>query len=160
MDYSQLSDFEINVAVFEALHDGSPDCKEGDDGAMLLVSFEGDVVGGDIVEVEVVRGSFDPCNNASDAWPIIQDNFISIIFDEDGNEPPQNAWCKAITKTGESHYGSEKEPLKTAMIAFLMKANKCTFCDGIGFIQIDHGENIGIEHKACPQCEGKCYVHP
>ncbi|ENJ2114626.1 protein ninX, partial [Escherichia coli] len=25
MDYSQLSDFEINVAVFEAIHNGSPD---------------------------------------------------------------------------------------------------------------------------------------
>ncbi|ELM1952530.1 protein ninX, partial [Salmonella enterica] len=24
MDYSQLSDFEINVAVFEAIHNGSP----------------------------------------------------------------------------------------------------------------------------------------
>lgn len=40
MDYSQLSDFEINVEVFEALHGGSPDCKEGDNGEMLLVSFE------------------------------------------------------------------------------------------------------------------------
>jgi hypothetical protein len=29
MDYSQLSDFEINVAVFEAIHNGSPDYKEG-----------------------------------------------------------------------------------------------------------------------------------
>ncbi|MGI4260975.1 phage protein NinX family protein, partial [Escherichia coli] len=27
MDYSQLSDFEINVAVFEAIHNGSPDYK-------------------------------------------------------------------------------------------------------------------------------------
>lgn len=160
MDYSQLSDFEINNLVALAI------------GAKVTDSYRvGDVresvyyaLGEDEFCVRRGYGSismqFDPCNNASDAWPIIQENFISIIFDEDGNEPPQNAWCKAITKTGESHYGSEKEPLKTAMIAFLMKANKCTFCDGNGFIQIDHGENIGIEHKACPQCEGKCYVHP
>lgn len=32
MDYSQLSDFEINVAVFEAIHNGSPDYKEGENG--------------------------------------------------------------------------------------------------------------------------------
>ncbi len=58
MDYSQLSDFEINVAVFEAIHNGSPDYKEGENGAMVFISFEGDIVNGDAVEVEVERGSF------------------------------------------------------------------------------------------------------
>ena len=43
MDYSQLSDFEINVAVFEAIHNGSPDYKEGENGDMVFVSFEGDI---------------------------------------------------------------------------------------------------------------------
>ncbi len=61
MDYSQLSDFEINVAVFEAIHNGSPDYKEGENGDMVFVSFEGDIVNGDAVEVEVERGSFNPC---------------------------------------------------------------------------------------------------
>lgn len=152
MDYSQLSDFEINKAVAEIVINGDWFLEPSDENPSWF--FNLGVEGKNTVKLP------DYCNNASDAWPIIQDNFISIIFDEDGNEPTQNAWCKAITKTGESHYGSEKEPLKTAMIAFLMKVNKCTFCDGNGFIQIDHGENIGIEHKACPQCEGKCYVHP
>lgn len=55
MDYSQLSDFEINVAVFEAIHNGSPDYKEGENGAMVFISFEGDIVNGDAVEVEVER---------------------------------------------------------------------------------------------------------
>lgn len=36
MDYSQLSDFEINVAVFEAIHNGSPDYKEGENGRWCL----------------------------------------------------------------------------------------------------------------------------
>ena len=71
MDYSQLSDFEINVAVFEAIHNGSPDYKEGENGAMVFISFEGDIVNGDAVEVEVERGSFNPCANPADAWPII-----------------------------------------------------------------------------------------
>ena len=78
MDYSKLSDFEINAAVFEAIHGGSPDYKEGDGGAMVLISYEGDVVGGDAVEVEVERGVFNPCNSPADAWPIIAENKICI----------------------------------------------------------------------------------
>ncbi|HHY6411282.1 TPA: phage protein NinX family protein [Salmonella enterica] len=161
MDYSQLSDFEINKLVANATGTQVEETYQFVNGGEDIADhMSGIVLMRKITSNRKHWKLYDPCNNASDAWPIIQDNFISIIFDEDGNEPPQNAWCKTITKTGESHYGSEKEPLKTAMIAFLMKANKCTFCDGNGFIQIDHGENIGIEHKACPQCEGKCYVHP
>lgn len=71
MDYSQLSDFEINVAVFEAIHNGSPDYKEGENGAMVFISFEGDIVNGDAVEVEVERGSFNPCANPADACRLL-----------------------------------------------------------------------------------------
>lgn len=46
------------MAVFEAIHNGSPDYKEGENGDMVFVSFEGDIVNGDAVEVEVERGSF------------------------------------------------------------------------------------------------------
>lgn len=63
---------------------------------------------------------FDPCNNPADAWPIIEENKISLDFDGDGYEPQQNAWCKASTQCGHVYYGSEKEPLRNAMIAFLM----------------------------------------
>lgn len=89
MDYSQLSDFEINVAVFEAIHNGSPDYKEGENGDMVFVSFEGDIVNGDAVEVEVERGSFNPCVNPADAWPIITENNISIILDNPQCRAPQ-----------------------------------------------------------------------
>lgn len=93
MDYSQLSDFEINVAVFEAIHNGSPDYKEGENGDMVFVSFEGDIVNGDAVEVEVERGSFNPCVNPADAWPIIEKYRLSIInLDED-------EWVHAVWPT-------------------------------------------------------------
>lgn len=116
MDYSQLSDFEINVEVFEALHGGSPDYKEGDNGEMLLVSFEAEVVGGDIVEVEVVRGSFNPCNNSADAWPIITENKISIYAAILGDS--RGEWGAEASFT--EHYHFHNNPLRAAMIVFLM----------------------------------------
>lgn len=159
-DYSQMSDFEINKLVALAIGAKVTDSyRVGDERETIYYSLGED-------EFCVKRGygsfvsQFDPCNNPMHSWPIIHENLISITFDEDGYDPPQNAWCKAITKTGESHYGSEKEPLKTAMIAFLMKVNRCKFCGGDGFLQIDHGQDIGVEQKACPECEGKCYAHP
>lgn len=121
MDYSQLSDFEINAEVFEALHGGTPDYKDGDNGEMLLVSFEADVVGGDIVEVEVVRGSFNPCNNPADAWPIIKENNITLIL-QDGISPcaisgVNTGICFEIEF---EHMSQGENPLRQAMIVFLM----------------------------------------
>lgn len=113
-DYASMSDFEINAAVFEALHGGNPDYKEGDGGAMILISYEGDVVGGDAVEVEVERGVFSPCSNPADAWPIITENRISTIYlDENewgcrGDGDKSN--CRAINSNA----------LRCAMIVFLM----------------------------------------
>ncbi|WP_063119049.1 phage protein NinX family protein [Escherichia coli] len=114
MDYSQLSDFEINVAVFEAIHNGSPDYKEGENGAMVFISFEGDIVNGDAVEVEVECGSFNPCANPADAWPIIEKYRISIInLDEDEWGARGVAYCK-------SKRAIHENPLRAAMIVFLM----------------------------------------
>lgn len=113
MDYSQLSDFEINVAVFEAIHNGSPDYKEGENGDMVFVSFEGDIVNGDAVEVEVERGSFNPCANPSDAWPIIADNGVNILWD----------WNESGLHGASANPVCEHEHenvLRAAMIVFLM----------------------------------------
>ncbi|EKC5986125.1 DUF2591 domain-containing protein [Escherichia coli] len=119
MDYSQLSDFEINVAVFEAIHNGSPDYKEGENGDMVFVSFEGDIVNGDAVEVEVERGSFNPCANPADADPIIVENRIGII-----PAPENGLWKAAHRKVGSDstpyHITQDENPLRAAMIVFLM----------------------------------------
>ena len=122
MDYSQLSDFEINVAVFEAIHNGSPDYKEGENGDMVFVSFEGDIVNGDAVEVEVERGSFNPCVNPADAWPIITENKISIMFDSTDMryEGEYHEWCDAISSCQKFGIQYQSNPLRAAMIVFLM----------------------------------------
>ncbi|HFV9305651.1 TPA: phage protein NinX family protein [Citrobacter freundii] len=116
MDYIKMSDFEINTAVFEAIHGGSPDYKEGDGGAMVLISYEGDIVGGDAVEVEVERGVFNPCNSPEDAWPIIAENKISIytaIFGDSRGE-----WGAESSATDYYHF--HNNALRAAMIVFLM----------------------------------------
>lgn len=120
IDYSQLSDFEINVAVFEAIHNGSPDYKEGENGAMVFISFEGDIVNGDAVEVEVERGSFNPCANPADAWPIITENNISIILDNPSmpcaTDNARDLFDDALPNVGVAY----DNPLRAAMIVFLM----------------------------------------
>lgn len=125
MDYSQLSDFEINVAVFEAIHNGSPDYKEGENGDMVFVSFEGDIVNGDAVEVEVERGSFNPCANPADAWPIITESKISTMWMT--AEKEWCAWSGGDLEEGcweweniPGYYFCGESPLRAAMIVFLM----------------------------------------
>jgi hypothetical protein len=101
MDYSQLSDFEINKRVAKlhggfaltlAVHDETPSGK----------SFD--------------PGRFDPCNNAADAWPIIVDNKINIRFGAEGMD------CEAqfIQYGHESVEFYHGNPLRAAMIVFLM----------------------------------------
>lgn len=120
MDYSQLSDFEINVAVFEAIHNGSPDYKEGENGAMVFISFEGDIVNGDAVEVEVERGSFNPCANPADAWPIITENKISIILDNPSMPCATDNARDLFDDAGPNVGVAYDNPLRAAMIVFLM----------------------------------------
>lgn len=64
MDYSKMSDFEINLQVNRALG-----MKHYPNEEKQVVEMFGDVV------------IFDPCNNPADAWPIITENNISIILD-------------------------------------------------------------------------------
>lgn len=110
MDYSKLSDFEINAAVFESIHGGAPDYKEGDGGAMVLISYEGDVVGGDAVEVEVERGVFNPCNNPADAWPVILGTKIQTYWRGE-------TWG---ARTIHTPVVECQNPLRAAMIVFLI----------------------------------------
>lgn len=116
MDYSQLSDFEINKRVAIAT------------GQNIKFIFLDD----DDNEIGILVGrkgcrekkDFDPCNNPSDAWPIIVDNKISLnsysgtweaSYEYDA---PIGAFGtdEIVTKAVEG-----KNPRRTAMIAFLMK---------------------------------------
>lgn len=93
MDYSKLSDAEINWKV--AFHIG-------------LITVE-----------EAESGDFNPCNNPSDAWPIIEKYRISFL-------DQLNEWC--VDAKGVSPV-FEANPLRGAMIVFLMMQEQANVQD-------------------------------
>lgn len=100
-DYSKMSDRAINALV-----------------GMALGKKIGEPVNGiQIIEVdgEKISSSFDPCNNPSDAWPIIVDNGIGVAPSK-GNP---YAWdLSGGILRGIKH--SDSNTLRAAMIVFLM----------------------------------------
>ncbi|HID8294204.1 TPA: phage protein NinX family protein [Proteus mirabilis] len=63
--YTELSDFEINKKVAENLK-------------LNTIAYERTEI---VLFDDMDATPFDPCNNPSDAMPIIKDNFISITHD-------------------------------------------------------------------------------
>ena len=75
-DYSKISDFEINQAVALLL---GLDVKHYQDRSGDMVWFT--VKNEDVNEYFDYIDYKDFCNNPADAWPIITDKRISIMFD-------------------------------------------------------------------------------
>lgn len=109
MDYSQLSDFEINKLVGIALGKEimPDDCQD-----FGLSGFP---------EVMLRNGDFkDYCNDPNDAWPIIESRLICLAADVFAEPHDGGKWV------AQPAYGWEKErvrsdnPLRAAMIVFLM----------------------------------------
>ncbi|MCL8556075.1 DUF2591 domain-containing protein [Proteus mirabilis] len=91
--YTELSDFEINKKVAEKLgieHD--------------YVTFQ-----------PFKRYTFDPCNNPSDAMPIIIENGININFNVDHYDEDKVSAFKSI-----EIYSITKNIYRSAMEVFLM----------------------------------------
>lgn len=98
MSYSQLSDFEINQRVSNAIP-----------GRFIFYP--------DYVWDSEWEKTFDPCNKAADAWPIITDNKISIYAMSEADA--RGKWgAEAFYPNGAYHFNDN--PLRAAMIAFLM----------------------------------------
>jgi hypothetical protein len=101
-NYEEMSDFEINkaVAIIAGVtfnDDGEPvRFVECDTGAYA-----------DFNEIE-----FDPCNNPSDAWPIIVDNKISLTCHHSRGE-----WSAVFNAENICFHANN--PLRAAMIVFL-----------------------------------------
>lgn len=96
-DYSKMSDFEINWQV--AFHIG-------------------------LRTVELAeKGAFEPCNNPSDAWPIIVKHGISLTHDY-GEWESEACLDLPVGAHGTDELcsvgGIDKNPLRVAMIAFLL----------------------------------------
>ena len=99
MDYTNLSDFEINKLVAEAL---GLELSDGQHYKPTIGVF--------------IKGFFqqnDYCNNPSDAWPIILENKISVeCYTDDTAWLSSNRWIK--------HQHRHENPLRAAMVVFLM----------------------------------------
>ena len=109
-DYASMSDQHINQLV---------GCKIGE---MRMGKYGACCVTSNGEALAIKGGvwqTFDPCNNPADAWPIIVENGISLAF-QDGNWWADNLayWVDGV----EWNIGGiiDKNPLKAAMIAFLM----------------------------------------
>lgn len=75
MNYEEMSDFEINNLVASALlHDERHWSTWISNNPKLGIVWFVDESNNKVIE-------FDPCNNPSDAWPIIVENKISIKHD-------------------------------------------------------------------------------
>ena len=109
MNYEQLSDFEINKAVAEALGYDSPSTEGAGD--KILIHNHG-------MPTRGVIDNYDPCNSPSDAWPIIVENRIALI-------PAFGIWdaSKGDFKHNRRNFQVQNaNPLRAAMIVFLMLA--------------------------------------
>ncbi len=118
MDYSEMSDFEINSAVHNALMDEP---------------FKLDFLGND--KIRWVRGSTDVttdrvdykkntlrdyCNNPADAWPIIADRKICLAFDVFAEPQDGGAWVASPAYGYEVERVRHDNPLRAAMVVYLM----------------------------------------
>ena len=110
MDYSQLSDFDINRLVAMRFPETYLFNEEGNPYQLIPDSMAA-YSGIDFEEVD-----FQPCGNPADAWPIISENKINIEWHEwkDGDFRPY----ALNSATMKSVY--DGNPLRAAMIVFLM----------------------------------------
>lgn len=129
MDYSKLSDFEINNRVAKAL--GAKQVDSYENGERCAIYYE---LGDEALTVRkgqaLVNEQFDPCNNAADAWPILFKNLIGIEplyeFDDEDEETsggihPDGEWEACHVRNNGIAFRSEHgNPLRAAMIVYLM----------------------------------------
>lgn len=102
--YTELSDLEINKHVFVVAK-----IEHEDTDLHSNKVFYGD--GAKWIE-------FDPCNNPTDAMPIIIENLISLMADM-SEDRESTWWCASDISNGiTSRYKSN--PLRAAMEVFLM----------------------------------------
>ncbi|EBV3148938.1 TPA: phage protein NinX family protein [Salmonella enterica subsp. enterica serovar Mbandaka] len=115
MDYSQLSDFEINKLVANATGTQVEETYQFVNGGEDIADhMSGIVLMRKITSNRKHWKIYDPCNSPSDAWPIIEKYRISIInLDEDEWGARGVAYCK-------SKRAIHENPLRAAMIVFLM----------------------------------------
>ncbi|MBJ9302720.1 DUF2591 family protein [Citrobacter koseri] len=116
MDYSKLSDFEINKAVAEIAINGDWLLEPTDESPSWF--FNHGVQGKNTVKLP------DYCNSPADAWPIISANRISVEYDSEDQCDVPAEWVTAygiddLKVHIVAHQPCDKA-LRSAMIVFLM----------------------------------------
>lgn len=126
MDYSQLSDFEINKLVAEATSTQVEETYQFVNGGENISDhMSGIVLMRKITSNRKHWKLYDPCNNPADAWPIIAENKISTMWMT--SEKEWCAWAKGDLEEGTwdwknvpDYYFNCESQLRAAMIVFLM----------------------------------------
>ncbi|WBG90043.1 DUF2591 domain-containing protein [Pantoea piersonii] len=134
MNYSEMSDFEINCAVARALgmsHAFFFSKSEDDFCEGIEPNKRGPIWQSGKYMVNGYRVSngncFNPCNSWADAGPIIKDHQICLSFDR---EREDYAWSAGYNGhddyelSGEWLEFSDANPLRAAMTVFLMTQEK------------------------------------
>lgn len=98
MDYSQLSDFDIQQEVLKVTWGSHPPRLLG---RMML---------------DVMLYDFDPCNEPSDGFPLIKRHKISL---ESPIYAGEEDWCASYFDGENCIEYTDKNPLKAAMIVLL-----------------------------------------
>ncbi|EOE5655218.1 phage protein NinX family protein [Cronobacter sakazakii] len=107
MDYSKLSDFEINGMVASFTQSPGDHTQTSNE---TFIHEYADI--GEIKGLCIGWKKFDPCNNPADAWPIIVENNISI------SNGGAERWT--ANDVGIDNLYKDKNPLRAAMIVFLL----------------------------------------
>ncbi|HGF5927936.1 TPA: phage protein NinX family protein [Citrobacter freundii] len=111
MDYSKMSDFEINCAVAATLGKECFHNSHGEPGRRRK-AFVIDERCRDVYESGCWSSDvFDPCNNPADAWPVIVSDRIGLNF-------VNGIWRAQSMMTGWVEF-SHENPLRAAMIVYL-----------------------------------------
>lgn len=99
MNYEDMSDFEVNKWIWRLTMNGKTmHCH-----------------GTTIYKESTRYNEFDPCNNPSDAWPIIVENKIGVVH----NWNEEGMWTAIAPISGVSCDCNGRKPLRAAMICFL-----------------------------------------
>lgn len=98
MDYSQLSDRDIDAQVLHKIYGNQANDKD------IMRAW--------------LRGGFKYTANPADAWPIITKNRISIVWD--CSEDASAEWWNAFDQFDDCRVQYQPNPLRAAMVVFLM----------------------------------------
>jgi len=115
MDYSKMSDFEINGLVAAKTQ------RAGDYTQAREKNFIHEYADvGELKGICVGWKEFDPCKNPADAWPIIAERKICLAFDVFAEPQDGGAWVASPAYGYEVERVRHDNPLRAAMVVLLM----------------------------------------